>query len=132
MTLVVDASALVWAVTSAGSEAAAFRDRLAGQDVHAPHLIDAEAGSALRSLVLTRVLPAGEALGRLRDGAGLVDHRYRHTDLFLPAWELRDNVSFYDALYAALARALEAPLCTVDRRLADAPGLPCLVEVVGL
>jgi len=47
------------------------------------------------------------------------------------AWALRDNLSFYDALYVALAAALDAPLITADARLASAPHLPCVTEVVG-
>jgi predicted nucleic acid-binding protein len=60
-----------------------------------------------------------------------VDQRYPHTgSLADAAWELRDNVTFYDALYVALAAALDVPLLTADARLARAPGLPCQVEVV--
>lgn len=131
MTLVVDASALVWALTGDGPEVAAFQERLGREEVHSPHLIDAEAGRALRFLALGGHLPPDEAARRLDDGAALVDERYSHTLLSGAAWRLRDNLTFYDALYVALAEALELTLFTADRRLAGAPRLPCPVEIVG-
>jgi predicted nucleic acid-binding protein len=61
----------------------------------------------------------------------LVDHRYEMTgSLGRAAWALRENVSFYDALYVALAQALSVRLITGDGRLSRAPGLPCAVELV--
>jgi predicted nucleic acid-binding protein len=48
------------------------------------------------------------------------------------AWALRENFSFYDALYVALAQSLSVPLLTGDGRLSRAPGLPCAVELMGL
>jgi predicted nucleic acid-binding protein len=61
----------------------------------------------------------------------LIDHRYGHTGALTDAaWELRQNLSFYDAIYASLAAALRVTLVTADRRLAGAPALPCRVDVV--
>ncbi|MGI9064485.1 MAG: PIN domain-containing protein [Pseudonocardiaceae bacterium] len=112
--LVLDASALVLAVGSRADRVAGHRDRLTASGCHAPHLIDADvAATAL-------------AGGRL-----LVDERYPHTgSLARAAWELRDTITFYDALYAALAATLGVPLLTADARLTRAPGLPCQVELV--
>ncbi len=57
--------------------------------------------------------------------------RYPHTGgLALAALALRDNVSFYDALYVALATSLGLPLLTGDQRLSRAPGLPCPIEFI--
>lgn len=61
----------------------------------------------------------------------LVDHRYPHTGpLGERAWQLRDRLSFYDALYVALAELLGVPLLTADARLSRAHGLRCQVELV--
>ena len=127
----VDASALVHAVTVEGDEASALRTRLATSTVHAPHLLDAETGSVLRRQVMSGDLPAHRAADLLTTTPGLVDHRYDAALLVAPAWALREDVSFYDALYAALAASLDLPLVTGDRRLSRAPRLPCRVEVVG-
>lgn len=132
MPLVVDASALVWATLGTTPAAAEFRRRLASEVCHAPHLIDAEAGSVLRRRVGRGELLGEAGLALLAASASLIDHRHEMTgDLAAAAWALRDNVSFYDALYATLARALECPLVTADARLLRAPALPCAVELVG-
>ena len=74
--------------------------------------------------------PESAATG-LAGGRLLIDQRYPHTgSLAGAAWDLRDNVTFYDALYVALAAALDVPLLTADARLTRAPGLPCQVELV--
>jgi len=119
------------AVLGGSSSARELRRRLAAEVCHAPHLIDAEVGNVLRRRVLRgELLPAdGQLL--LSAAAPLVDHRYEMTGaLARAAWLLRDNFSFYDALYAALAHALTCPLLTADERLARAPTLPCAVELV--
>jgi predicted nucleic acid-binding protein len=62
---------------------------------------------------------------------GLIDHRYEHRgSLATGAWALRANLTFYDALYVALAASLNAVLITTDARLSRAPDLPCDVDVV--
>ena len=78
----------------------------------------------------TSGLPCGGSADLL---PGQVDHRHQMTGaLARAAWALRQNLSFYDALYVALAAALDAPLITADRRLSGAPALGCVVEhVVG-
>jgi predicted nucleic acid-binding protein len=128
--LVVDASALVMAVLGRSSSARDLRRRLATELCHAPHLIDAEVGNVLRRHVLRGEL-SPSAGQMLIDAAGsLIDQRYEMVGaLARAAWLLRDNVSFYDALYAALAQALRCPLLTADQRLTRAPALPCVVEL---
>lgn len=124
--IVVDASVVVDAVIGHGSAA----ERLAARDLAAPHLLDAEVGSALRGQVRRGDLDPGRAeraLGRLSE---LAVDRYGHWGLLARAWELRSNVSFYDALYVALAERLDAPLVTADGRLARASGLRATIEVV--
>ena len=98
---------------------------------HAPHLVDAEVGNILRRRVLRGLLSGSEGESLLGDAAALVDHRHEMTGwLALAAWELRQNLTFYDALYAVLAQALGVPLLTCDGSLARSPALPCTIELV--
>jgi predicted nucleic acid-binding protein len=101
-----------------------------GETLHAPHLMDVEVAQVLRRYVATGEVDAYRCGEALEDLAGLPLTRYPH-DLLLPRiWELRDNLSAYDAAYVALAEALAAPLLTRDRRLARAAGVQARVEVV--
>jgi predicted nucleic acid-binding protein len=125
---VLDASAAVFALTGSPETL----ERLSGAEVHAPHLLDAEAGNVLRRLLLAGKITGDVAAVGLAVLPGLVDERYPHFGwLTRAAWELRDTITFYDALYVALAARLEVPLLTADVELSRAPGLPCKVEVVG-
>lgn len=128
--IVVDASALVQAAIEPLTTGATVLDRLLTDESHCPHLVDAEVGQALRRFVLLGQWEAQAAELALHQAAQLV--RVRHDiqgNLSAYAWGLRENVSFYDALYVALAVALDAPLLTADTRLARAD-LPCRVELV--
>ena len=108
-----------------------IRERMAGSDddLHVPHLFEVEVLSVLRRYFLRGEL-SGE---RARLGLGRLSlmrlTRYPHTALLSRVWELRDNVTAYDATYIALAETLEAPLVTTDARLARAPGIRAAVEV---
>ena len=76
-------------------------------------------------------LTSHEAAHGLQAAAVLVNHRYPHVGpLGQLAWTWRHNLSFYDALYVALAATLDVPLITADARLSRAPRLPCTIEVV--
>jgi predicted nucleic acid-binding protein len=124
--IVVDASAAVSALLNAGLA----RRALAEDQVHVPHLIDAEVASALRRGVAAgRVEPdlAWSALDRWRR-LGMARHPV--FPLLERIWELRENLSAYDASYVALAEALGCALLTADLRLSKAPGLRCPVTVV--
>ena len=125
--VVIDASVLVDALLAAGPA----RVRLASDNLQAPELIDAELLSVLRRLVLAEKLQEGHALQALATADHLGLRRHPSRSLWPRAWELRTNLSAYDALYVALAEQLKAPLLTADARLARAPGLRCPVEVVG-
>jgi len=128
---VLDASAMVLALSGKTDAASALRMRLSGVRKHAPHLIDAEVGNVLRRHERDARLSPDEALLALRAARVLVDHRYSH---FGPlgelAWTWRHHLSFYDALYVALAVLLDLPLITGDVRLGRAPDLACTVELV--
>lgn len=122
--IVLDASAAahyVIGTSQAGEwvEARLVRD----PDVHVPHLLDLEVVNALRRLVrqgqltLPRARTALEHLGELRAT------RYPHLPLLARIWQLRANLSAYDASYVALAEALDATLVTTDEALARTPGV---------
>ncbi len=122
---------MVIALLGRSATAVELRRRLASEVCHAPHLIDAEVGNVLRRQVLRGDLAAADAEALLHLSGPLIDHRHQMTGALAgAAWALRQNVSFYDALYAALATALALPLLTADGRLAKAPGLSCAVERV--
>ncbi len=98
--------------------------------LNAPHLLDLEVTQILRRYVFLGTIGADR--GRLAvEQLTLLDvDRYAH-DLFLPRiWDLRNNVTAYDAAYVALAEALDAPLLTGDSRLATAPGIRARIELV--
>jgi len=128
---VFDASALVEYLTF-GQHAEAVRERIAAAStwLWAPQLIDAEVGHSLRGVVRAGEISARAARAALAELMDMRLLRIDHRLLLDRAWELRDNVSFYDGLYVALAEELDAPLVTLDARLAAAPGLKAEVDVV--
>lgn len=129
--LVTDASALVRAIADDGPGGEQARARLHGEQLHAPELVDLEVMSALRRLLAAGRLDARRAALALEGLADLPLARASHRRLLPRVWELRDNVTPYDAAYVALAEALDAELLTADVRLASAPGLRCSVSVLG-
>jgi predicted nucleic acid-binding protein len=130
--IVVDASALLEFLlqTPLGVEVEArlFRD---DDELHAPHLVDVEITQGLRRLVRAGEVPFGRAEDAIVDLADLDLHRHPHVDLLGRAWKLRDNITAYDAMYIALAEALDASIVTCDGPLAKAPGHQVRIEVVG-
>lgn len=128
---VLDASVLAHALIGKSSGAAVLRATLRTTGCHAPHLIDAELGNVLRKRVRAGDVTATQAATALRAAPDVVDYRYPHVGAVADlAWGLRDNLSFYDALYVALAARLGVPLLTGDHRLSRAPDLPCSVELI--
>ena len=98
--------------------------------LHAPHLLDVEVAHTLRHLVLQRVLPPADAQAALVELMDLPLTRYAHYPLLSRVWQLRHNLTAYDAMYVALAEALDVPLLTLDAALRDAPGHQANVEVL--
>ncbi len=96
----------------------------------APQLVDAEVGHVLRREVRMGAIAAEAAEEALYDLLAMPVRRVRHRELVPRAWELRENFSFYDALYVSLAEVLEEPLLTFDLRLAKANGSRAEVEVL--
>jgi predicted nucleic acid-binding protein len=130
--IVVDASALLEFLlqTRLGTrvEARLYRRR---DELHSPHLADVEVTQGLRRLVRAgEVSPDRAAEAAIGDLADLDLHRHSHLDLLPRAWRLRQNVTAYDAMYVALAEALDAPIVTCDAPLAKAPGHRAQIEVI--
>jgi predicted nucleic acid-binding protein len=128
---VVDASVLV-EFLGGGRNSPMVDERLATEEhtLWAPHLIDAEIGQALRRRVRQGRLNAELARGALSEINDLPIERVEHELLIHVAWDLRDNLSFYDGLYVSLALMLDEPLLTFDARLARS-GIDLPIEVLG-
>ena len=130
--IVLDASTLVELLlgTKTGRSIA---DRIADPALalHVPHLADVEVTQALRRCVREGDLDVGAAAAALDDLASLDLERHSHEPLLQRAWALRDNLTAYDAVYVALAEALDCLLLTCDGGLARAPGLSRRVKLVG-
>ena len=129
--IVVDASALLEFLlqTPLGTrvEARLFRD---GDEFHTPHLVDVEVTQGLRRLVRSGEVSPDRAIEAIADLVDLDLHRHAHLDLLTRAWKLRENVTAYDAMYIALAEALDATVVTCDTRLAKAPGHRTRIEAI--
>ena len=129
--LVVDTSAVLNALI-ADPPAAGLIERLGdGGEIGVPHLIDVEALHVLRRLVRLGEVSADRASDARSDLASLALTRYPHEPLAARIWELRDNVTAYDAAFVALADALAVPLITCDARLAEASGTHASIELYG-
>ena len=129
--IVVDASAALEVVLRTPA-AAAVEARLfdPAETLHAPHLIDVEIAQVLRRYALTGLAEPARWNAALAALADFPMSRYPHDILLSRVWELRDNLTAYDAVYVALAEALDAPLLTRDRRLAAAAGHFAHIEVI--
>lgn len=129
--IVIDASALLEFLlqTPLGGrvEARIFRG---GDELHTPHLADVEVVQALRRLVRMGEVSAARASEAIADLTDLDLHRHAHLDLLGRAWRLRNTVTAYDAIYVAVAEAIEAPLVTCDGPLGRALGHRASIEVI--
>ena len=124
--IVIDASAALDALLSSGEA----RRRLGSESVAAPHLTDSEICHSLRRLCRLGTISDQEAERLLGDWARLGIRRFGMVALLGRIWELRDNLTAYDATYVALAEALDCPLLTTDVHLARAPGVRCSITVL--
>jgi predicted nucleic acid-binding protein len=127
--LVVDTSAVVAALIARPPNQALVDRLRADGDLHAPHLLDVELIHALRRLVLAGQLDETRAADARTDFADLAIVRYGHAPLADRTWQLRNNLTAYDATFVALAEALDVPLVTCDARLAGAPGSSAVIEL---
>jgi predicted nucleic acid-binding protein len=129
--IVVDASALL-EVLLRTPDASAVEQRLfaTGETLHVPHLIDVELAQVIRRYAAGGEIDAARGQAALVDLAGFPMRRYPHDLLLRRVWESRENLTAYDAIYVALAEALDAPLLTRDRRLAAASRHQVRIELV--
>jgi predicted nucleic acid-binding protein len=124
--IVVDASAALSALLHNGPA----RRALADEQMHVPHLIDPEVANGLRRRVAAGQMHADAAWTAVHVWQQLGMTRYPMFASLERVWELRENVSAYDASYIALAELLDCDLLTADARLARAPGTRCAITIV--
>ena len=128
--IVVDAGVIVTALGDDGDDGDRARHRLRGERLAAPYLIDIEVTSAWRRLAASGDLPPRRAALARLDLAALRLDRVPHLRLLDRCWELRKNLTIYDAAYVALAELLETTLLTADRRIGGATGVRCPIDVL--
>lgn len=127
--LVVDASVLAPAIVDSGRDGQRIRARLRGESLFGPDLLRIEVTSVLRRQVTAGSLTQSQADVALDHLLDLPITVVPTAGLLRRAWEVRSNLTPYDACYVALAEGIDSPLLTADRRLARAPGLRCAVEL---
>jgi predicted nucleic acid-binding protein len=128
--IVVDASVLANVIGDDGIDGNRAREVLRGQELSVPDLVDVEVVSVLRRRWLAKAMTARRFAAAVDDLGALPADRYPVLPFMPRAYELRANVSAYDATYVALAEQLGCALVTVDRRLAAASGPRCAITVI--
>lgn len=124
---VFDSSALVAALVDRGSDGAWARQHLAEVDVVGPELVLVETANTLRRARLSGALSDREASVAHADLLDVAHALVGYEPFAMRVWELRDNLTSYDAWYVAVAEAVAGPLLTLDARLSRAPGIRCEV-----
>ncbi len=125
MTTVVDASVVVAALIDDGFDGTWAETVIVAGDLAAPHLMPVEVANILRRAVLAGSVSPDSAALALDDLRDLRVALFAFEPFLDRTWELRQNVTAYDAWYVALAEMLACPLATLDARLVDAPGPRC-------
>ena len=128
--IVLDASAVVdWLLQTPAGERVEQRIYARNDTLHTVHLLDVEFAQVLRRLVREGTLARKRAEEAIEDLIAVRVTRYAPVLLLNRIWQLRQNLSAYDAAYVALAEALKAPLITRDQKIAAAPGHSATIEV---
>ena len=128
--IVLDASAAIeWLLQTPDGQRIERRIYRRNETLHAPHLLDLEVAQVLRRLVRQGAVGLSRAEEAIEDLQALRVTRHPHAIFLRRIWQMRDNLSAYDAVYVALAETLKAPLITRDSRLASIPGVSATVEV---
>ncbi len=125
--VVCDASALVALLLDAGSDGRWATEELTGAELIAPTLVGFEAANIIRRHELAGLTGADQAAQAHADLLDLAIEHWPYVLLAPRAWQLRQNLSIYDAGYVALAELTDATLVTLDRRISSAPGLRCTI-----
>lgn len=125
MTMVVDAALVVAALVDTGDDGRWAESVLPSQPLAAPHLMPVEAANILRRAALAGDLSADTAALAHADLLRLSVDLFPYEPFGPRVWQLRENVTAYDAWYVALAESLDSPLATLDVRLSRAPGPRC-------
>lgn len=128
--VVIDASAVVAALIDSGPDGQ-WAETLLTSDLAAPHLLPVEVASVLRRAVKARELSDDVAALAHADLLDLRVQLVAYDTVAARIWELRHNLSAYDAWYVAVAELLDAPLATLDHRLARSPGPTCTFRTPG-
>jgi predicted nucleic acid-binding protein len=125
VTLAIDASLVVAAIVDSGAEGT-WADELLGSDtLIAPHLLSVEVDSVLRRAAIAGDISADSASLAHADLLALRIDLFAYEPFAERVWELRETISAYDAWYVALAESMDAPLATLDRRLARSQSARC-------
>jgi len=127
--VVCDASALVALLLDSGRDGAWVADALIDADLAAPALIEWETANIIRRHELAAVISSDQAAQAHADLLDLAIEYWPYELHGRRAWELRRNLTIYDASYVAVAELVGAPLITLDRQIAAAPGVRCAVMV---
>jgi predicted nucleic acid-binding protein len=125
LSTVVDASVLVAALVDSGPHGEWAEGIIAAGSLHAPELARIEAANILRRLERVRKLTTAEANGAYEDLIQLNVELFSFDPFAERVWELRHNMTCYDAWYVAIAQALKLPLATLDERLSKVAGTTC-------
>jgi predicted nucleic acid-binding protein len=128
--LVVDASVVAPLIADGGTDGDRFRGAVRGQTLAGPDLLRVEVLSVIRRHLASGNLNAEQANDAVDDLLALPITLYPTTPLLRRCWDLRSNVTAYDACYVALAETLDVALLTADAKLADAPGTRCSFVLV--
>jgi len=128
--LVVDASVVAPAVADGGSDGIRYRQRLHGEQIAAPDLLRIEVLSVIRRQFHVGAIDATQAEQAVTDLLDLPLTVYPTAPLLLRSWQLRDNLTAYDACYISLAETLDCGFLTANNRLSRAPGTRCSIEVI--
>jgi predicted nucleic acid-binding protein len=129
--IVIDSSALLAVLLDSGSDGQWATVRLADADLFAPTLLPYECANIIRRTELAGTITADQAAQAHADLLDLAVDLWPYDALASRVWELRANLSCYDAAYVALAEILDAPLVTLDQRIRRAPGTACSVVTPG-
>ena len=129
--IVLDASAVIESLLRTPAARAVERRLFdPSETLHAPHLLDVEVTQVVRRYAANGELDAERGRSAIADLVDFPLRRYPHDFLLARVWDLRNNLTAYDAIYVALAEALDAPLLTRDKRLAASSGHHARIELV--